>query len=101
MSTIQVLLKSPKEDRIGKGKVIDIYQSDRPICPVRTMQRWLRLRSWTEKSAPMFRYEHRSCLTGRKLNILLRQFLEKHLDYEQGKFSSHSFLAVMARCWAP
>lgn len=95
-STIQVLLKSPKEDRIGRGKIIDVYQNGGPICPVRAMQRWLRLRTFSEGTAPMFRFEDGSCLTGRELNCLLKQFLGKHLDYEQGRFSSHSFRAGMA-----
>ena len=71
LSNIQVLLKSPKEDRVGRGKIIDVYQNDGPICPVRAIERWFRLRSNKEKSAPLFRFADGSCLTGKKLNKLL------------------------------
>ena len=96
IKSIQLRLKSPKEDRIGKGKIIDIYQNDGPICPVKALERWMRLRSQTDINLPPFRWKNGSCLTGRKLNKLLKQFLSKHLDYNQGKFSSHSFRAGMA-----
>lgn len=94
--SVQLLLKSPKEDRVGRGKIVDVYQNDGPICPVRALERYVRLKSFSENSTPLFRMQDGSCLTGRKLNSLLKSFLGKHLDYEQGRFSSHSFRAGMA-----
>jgi len=93
---IQLRLKSPKEDRIGVGKIIDIYQCGGPICPVKAFERWDSMRTWRQKSSPLFRMKDGSCLTGRKLNTLLKKFLSPHLDYKKGMFSSHSFRAGMA-----
>ena len=96
IKVIQIRLKSPKEDRIGKGKIIDIYESKGPLCPVRAWERWSRLKGETREDLPAFRRENGTCFTGKHLNKLLRAFLEPHLDYEQMKISSHSFRAGMA-----
>ena len=93
---IQLKLKSPKEDRIGKGKIIDIYESKGQICPVRAMERWLMLKQHASDDLPAFRWEKGTCFTGKDLNKLLKKFLEKHLDYDETKISSHSFRAGMA-----
>lgn len=93
---LQIKIKSPKEDRIGVGKIIDIYESSGPICPIRAFLRWEKLQTTRENKSPIFKLSDGTCLTGRKLNQLLKQFLEPHLDYKKGKFSSHSFRAGMA-----
>ena len=93
---LQIRLKSPKEDRIGVGKIIDIYQSEGPICPIKAFERWDALRTWRHKKSPLFRLKDGSCLTGRKLNSLMKIFLKPHLDYKKGMFTSHSFRAGMA-----
>lgn len=96
IKVIQLRLKSPKEDRVGKGKIIDVYESEGPLCPVRAMERWSRLNNQTGEDLPAFRWEDGKCFTGKQLNKLLRRFLEPHLDYKQMKISSHSFRAGMA-----
>ena len=68
--TIQLRLKSPKEDRIGKGKIIDIYESPGPLCPVKALDRYMRIRPKRNKNQPMFRWEDGSCLTGKEFNGL-------------------------------
>ena len=96
IKVIQLRLKSPKEDRVGKGKIIDVYESEGPLCPVRAMERWYRLQNQSDEEVPAFRWENGKCFTGKQLNKLLRYFLEPHLDYKQMKISSHSFRAGMA-----
>ena len=81
IKVIQLRLKSPKEDRIGRGKIIDVYESEGPLCPVRAMERWYRLQNQTVEELPAFRWENGKCFTGKQLNKLLRLFLEPHLDY--------------------
>ena len=93
---LQIRLKSPKEDRVGVGKIVDIYQSGGPICPIRAFERWNTMRTWRHHNSPIFRLRDGSCLTGRKLNSLLKLFLSPHIDYRIGNFSSHSFRAGMA-----
>ena len=38
IKSIQLKLKSPKEDRIGTGKIIDVYESSGPLCLVRALE---------------------------------------------------------------
>ena len=82
---IQIKLKSPKEDRISKGKIVDIYENKGTICPVRAFKRYTRLSKHLERDLPIFRLENRSNLTGRKLNKILKSLLGKHLNYNKGK----------------
>lgn len=93
---IQLKLKSPKEDRIGKGKIIDIYESKGQICPVRALERYFMLKQHAANNLPAFRWENGLCFSGKDLNKLLKKFLGKYLDYKMTKISSHSFRAGMA-----
>lgn len=93
---IQIKLKSPKEDRIGKGKIVDIYENKGTICPVRAFERYTRLSKHIERNLPIFRLENGSNLTGRRLNKTLKSLLGKHLNYNKGKITSHSFRAGLA-----
>ena len=93
---LQIRLKSPKEDRIGRDKIIDVYQSNGILCSLRAYKRWDKLRRDRGPDTPVFRLENGRCLTGRSFNKHLKQFLAKHIDYRQGKITSHSFRAGMA-----
>ena len=93
---LQIRLKSPKEDRIGKDKIIDVYQSNGIICPVKAYKRWDKLRADRHPGTPVFRMKDGRCLTGRKFNKYLKEFLGTHIDYRHGKITSHSFRAGMA-----
>ena len=95
-TVLQIRLKSPKEDRIGKDKIIHIYQSNGIICPIKAYRRWDKLRADRNPSTPVFRMGNGRCLTGRRFNKFLKEFLGKHIDYRQGKITSHSFRAGMA-----
>ena len=93
---LQLKLKSPKEDRIGKEVIIDIYASHGLLCPVKAYEKWLRTKPPADSESPAFRDEHGTPLTGRKLNKILKRCLEKHIDYKSGFVSSHSFRAGIA-----
>lgn len=93
---IQLKLKSPKEDRVGNGKIIDIYETKGPLCPVRALQRWSRLSKHEEKNLPLFRLENGKNLTGRSFNKMLKLMLGKHLNYQNGSITSHSFRSGLA-----
>ena len=84
-------LKSPKEDRIGKVKIIDIYQSNGIICPIKPYNRWDKLWADRDPGTPVFRMEN-----GHRFNKYLKELLGTHIDYRQGKITSHSFRAGMA-----
>ena len=93
---LQLTLKSPKEDRIGKEVIIDIYASHGLLCPVKAFKKWLKTNPPKDSGKPAFRDESGIPLTGRKLNEILKRCLEKHIDYKNGFISSHSFRAGIA-----
>ena len=40
VEVLQVRVKSPKEDRIGKDIIVDVYESGGFACPVRAFKKW-------------------------------------------------------------
>ena len=93
---ITIKIKSPKEDRIGKEIIIDIYASHGLLCPVKALEKWLKTKPPAEAGKPAFRDENGVPLTGRKLNEILKKCLSNHIDYEDGYVTSHSFRAGIA-----
>jgi hypothetical protein len=92
---LAVKLKCPKENKTGKAVVVEVFESGGAICPVKAFTRWASM-SKPEKGYPLFRDEQGTPLTGRKFNITLRELLESHVNYEKGKFTSHSFRIGLA-----
>ena len=92
---IQVKLKSPKEDRIGKEVLVDVYESKGCCCPVKAMEKWLRTNPRKEKGKPAFRMEDSTPFTGKRLNRTLLDCLGKH-GPGKGRISSHSFRSGIA-----
>ena len=93
---LQVKLKSPKEDRIGKDIIVDVYETKTGFCPVRAYKKWKNTCPPLSRGKPAFRQPNGIPLTGRKFNIILKKMLSPHLDYKKGKISSHSFRSGMA-----
>lgn len=93
---LQIKIKSPKEDRIGREVLIDIYASHGLLCPVKAFKKWLKTKPPAECGKPAFRDEHGIPLTGRKLNEILKKCLSGHINYEDGYVTSHSFRAGIA-----
>ena len=89
-------LKSPKEDRVGKEIMIDIYASQGLLCPIKAYEKWQKTNPPAEDAKPAFRDEHGIPLTGRKLNEILKKCLSQHINYEDGFVTSHSFRAGIA-----
>jgi hypothetical protein len=92
---LSVNLKCPKEARTGKSVVVDVFETKGDTCPIRAFKKW-KNRTERNPDKPLFMNKEQKPLTGRKLNSIVRQLLEKHIDYSKGKVSSHSFRAGMA-----
>jgi integrase len=92
---IEVRLKCPKEDRSGKEVIVDIFESNGTLCPVKAFTRW-QSRQMLEKDMPAFRDDRGVPVTGRKMNSWLRTLLGKHVDYDKAKFTGHSFRIGLA-----
>ena len=46
---IRILIKSPKEDRIGRDMSLEIFGNDTFLCPVRAIDKYLHERKKTTK----------------------------------------------------
>ena len=49
-SIIQIRIKSPKENRIGSGITLEIFENESFICPVKAIKKWLRFHKGSEQN---------------------------------------------------
>ena len=96
LSVLQVLIKSPKEDRIGNKIIVDIYETKGKFCPVKYFQRWMESKPPCSNNKPAFLKPDGSPFSGSDFNRILRSLLSPHLDYNKTKISTHSFRGGMA-----
>ena len=92
---IRFRIKAPKEEKRGKSVIVDVYETESLLCPVRAFKKWDRFRE-TEQELPLFRFDSGVPFTGRRLNQILRACLEGHVEGGEKLFSSHSFRAGTA-----
>ena len=86
-----IWLKWPKEDRLGKGTEVEVYETKSEICPVRALRKWWGITKVRDEFKPAFRLPDGGAFTGRRLNSALSELLGKHFDYKGGSISAHSF----------
>jgi hypothetical protein len=87
-SMVQVRVKMPKEDRKGEITVVDVYQTESDICPVRAVKKWKWATAGAEEDQPAFRFDSGLPVTAANLNAILKERLEGFLEE---KISTHSF----------
>jgi len=85
-------LKSPKEDKIGKTVIVDVYETLGSTCPVKAFRKWSSQAN-IQEDKPLFSSKQGKPLTGRVLNANIKSLLEEHIDYGIGGIWSHSFRA--------
>lgn len=93
---VQVLIKAPKESKIGKATIVDVYQASKHICPVKAFKKWRKVASHSESGQPAFRQANGTPLTGKKLNSILKERLTGFIDMSEGSLTSHCFRIGMA-----
>jgi hypothetical protein len=89
--TIQVRLKSPKEDRSGKDVIVDIFRNNGDCCPVRAVEKWWALKPPREEDKPAFRFADSGALSKRCFNTIIANCMNHHAANEEGFYSGHSF----------
>ena len=87
--TVQVKVKAPKERRDNRAVIVDIYQADTNICPVRATKKWWRATKSFQSDQPAFRLGNGDPLTIQMFNKILKDRLIGVLDGY--RLSSHSF----------
>jgi hypothetical protein len=85
---VQLRVKMPKEDRKGEVTVVDIYQTEDDICPVRAVKKWSRVTAGAENDQPAFRFDSGLPITAASFNAVLKDRLEGVLDK---RITTHSF----------
>jgi hypothetical protein len=74
--TIQVQLKAPKEDKKCRSKVVDVYSTGGPTCPVQAFLKWkAMLNDWPQQT-PAFRWSNGKPLTAKRFNAVLKTCLQ-------------------------
>ena len=91
-SSLSITLKCPKERKAGDVTVVDVFEVEGPLCPVRAYKKW-RTSSNQQAEMPLFRHRDGTPLTGRKFNGHLKKLLGKHAQFAKGTISAHSFRA--------
>jgi hypothetical protein len=93
--TLHVCLKCPKEAKSAAPTVVDIYQNNGPLCPVKAFMTWRKL-ALREPDLPLFRNKQGTPLTGTKMNSIIHAFLDPYTDRTVGTFGTHSFRIGLA-----
>ena len=96
---LQLRIKAPKEQKVGKDVIVDVYSTDSELCPVRAFKKWIKVKGM-EDELPLFRFSSGIPLTGKKFNEVVRDRLKGEVENIEKLFSSHSFRAGAASMMA-
>ena len=87
--SIHFQLKAPKEDKKNRTKIVDVYGTGNPTCPVRAMAKWQAKMPWPANQ-PAFRWQNGTPLTAKKFNQVLKEHFGPSAEGTRA-FSSHCF----------
>ena len=96
ISVLQILIKSPKEDRVGRDFIINVYETQGEFCSVKYYQRWRQTNPPASTNGPAFVKPDGKAFTGKDFNQILKHLLSPHIDYKKQKICTHSFRSGMA-----
>ena len=89
--TVRYRIKAPKEDKLGRITIVDVFQSRSDLCPVRAFQKWKNTNPPTAPGQSAFRWAKGTPLTGGKLTEVIRERLSGLLGGTERHYSTHSF----------
>ena len=95
-SVIKILIKSPKEDRIGKDMCLEIFGNNSFLCPVRALNKYLSERTKMNKfnkDLPFFLKQNSKCMSGRDFNNILSELTAEVTENSNCIVKSHSLRA--------
>ena len=70
---LQVLVKSPKEDRIGRNIIVDVYETKGQFCPVKYYTKWKQTSPPSGRNKPAYLKPNGAPLTGAEFNEILKK----------------------------
>ena len=93
VESMVVFLKSPKEDKSGKGAYIEVFRNDSYMCPLQAWHQWRRWSPFPIKAdKPIIREPSGVCYTGAAFQKDLKQLTDPFVSkLNRGTFSTHSF----------
>ena len=92
---LHICLKCPKEAKTAAPTIVDVYQNDGPLCPIKAFMTWHKLKK-PEQDMPIFREKRGTPLTGAKMNRIIKQLLDPYTNKDKGFFGTHSFRIRLA-----
>ena len=93
---LEVQIKSPKEQRIGTGVKLEIFDNGTFLCPVKAFQNWISLSGMPTEGLPLFRDEFGYCYTGASFNKDLSIMTSVLTEGTNGLIKPHSFRSAIA-----
>ena len=93
---IRVLIKSPKEDRIGRDMSLEIFGNGSFLCPVRALTKYLTERTkitGAQEALPLFIKKNTKCLTGTEFSAMLTDLTSDITKNTSSTVTSHSLRA--------
>ena len=93
---IEIHLKSPKEQRVGTGIKLEIFDNKTFLCPVRALKKWRAIVGETVTGCPLFRDETGLCYTGANFNKDLSEITNSLTEGTKGLIKPHSFRSGLA-----
>ena len=94
-TTMHVKLKCPKESKSATPTIVDIFENNSPLCPIKAFKKWAS-RGPNDNGFPIFRLESGTPLTGSKLNRIMKKLLGPYTNRTVGFFATHSFRIGLA-----
>jgi hypothetical protein len=92
-----VNLKNPKEDKLKKGVRVELFRTGSLTCPVDAYTKYRAVsKVAVSKVSPLYRLESGVCYTGNLFNKDIKSLLGRYVNYDEGRFLSHSFRAGYA-----
>jgi hypothetical protein len=92
----RIRIKSPKEDKINRSLIVDVFGTGENLCPVKAMAAWRAAGGGGDPELPLFRLTNGKLLTPRKFMVVVRSRLRGYLDGVDRSIAGHSFRIGLA-----
>ena len=93
-NVIKIRIKSPKENRVGSGIWLEIFENGTFMCPVRSLKKWL-VKAKPKPGQTLFCFPNNTPFKGKDLNKILSEITGPLTEGSGGMIRSHSFRASM------
>ena len=93
VNILSISVKSPKTGKPNSITIVDVFPTNNDLCPIKAFNKWTACSPSFNESLPAFRLSSGLPLTSKVLNVKLKTWLTKYLNFNIGYISGHSFRA--------